>query len=70
MNDWLDTLPDSTQRESNKAHRVEQMNFNLDNAIKYVRRAGLEVGSPSISSLEKARWYIDREIQRKKIDLE
>jgi hypothetical protein len=40
------------------------MNFNLGNAVKYIWRAG-EKGD-LITDLEKARWYIDREIQRLK----
>lgn len=43
---------------------VEHMSFNVGNAIKYLWRADLK-GSPS-QDLEKARWYIDREIQRRK----
>jgi hypothetical protein len=42
---------------------TEHYNFNLGNAIKYVWRAGLKSDSP-IEDLRKARWYIDREIQR------
>ena len=48
---------------------VEHMNFNLGNAIKYIWRAGLKPGSTSIRDLEKAQWYVNREIQRKKQDL-
>lgn len=43
---------------------VEHMNFNLGNAIKYIWWAG-EKGN-EIEDLEKARWYLDREIQRLK----
>ncbi|MDP2358667.1 MAG: DUF3310 domain-containing protein [Beijerinckiaceae bacterium] len=42
---------------------VEHMNFCLGNAVKYVWRAGLKSADP-IQDLEKARFYIDREIQR------
>jgi len=42
---------------------VEHMNFCLGNAIKYIWRAGLK--SPdTINDLQKARWYLDREIAR------
>ena len=41
---------------------TEHFNFNRGNAIKYVWRAG-EKGN-EIEDLKKARWYIDREIQR------
>jgi len=43
---------------------VEHMNFCLGNAIKYIWRAGLK-GS-AVEDLEKARFYIDREIERRK----
>ena len=41
---------------------TEGMNFCLGNAIKYIWRAGLK-GDP-IKDLEKARWYLNREIER------
>lgn len=44
---------------------TEHMNFNLGNAIKYIWRAGLKSDAP-ITDLEKARWYIEREIGRLK----
>lgn len=42
---------------------VEHLSFNVGNAIKYLWRAD-EKGAP-IEDLQKARWYIDREIQRR-----
>ena len=39
-----------------------EMNFNLGNAQKYLFRAGHK--DDIIQDLEKAKWYIDREIQR------
>lgn len=44
---------------------VEHMTFNVGNAIKYLWRAGLKDVAPQLQDLEKARWYIDREIQRR-----
>jgi hypothetical protein len=41
---------------------TEHMNFCRGNAIKYLWRAG-EKGD-AIEDLKKARWYVDREIQR------
>jgi hypothetical protein len=41
---------------------TEWMNFNLGNSVKYIWRAG-DKGS-IIEDLKKARWYLDREIQR------
>lgn len=43
---------------------TEHMNFCLGNAVKYVWRAGLK--GEAVEDLEKAAWYIDREIQRLK----
>jgi hypothetical protein len=43
---------------------TEQMNFNRGNAVKYIARAGLKDPDTEIEDLEKARWYIQREIER------
>jgi len=43
---------------------VEHMNFNLGCAVKYIWRAGLKEGSDQLTDLQKAMWYINREIQR------
>lgn len=42
----------------------EHMNFCLGNAIKYIWRAGQK--GERLEDLEKARWYIQREIERVK----
>lgn len=42
---------------------TEHMNFCLGNAMKYIWRAGLK-GEDPVEDLKKARWYLDREIQR------
>lgn len=41
---------------------VEEFNFCVGNAVKYLWRAGLK--GDAIEDLQKARWYIDREIGR------
>ncbi len=43
---------------------TEHMGFNLGNAVKYIWRADLK--GTSIQDLEKARWYIERELQKRK----
>lgn len=44
---------------------VEQMNFNRGNAVKYITRAGFKGdSSKEIEDLEKALWYIQREVDR------
>lgn len=40
------------------------LNFSLGNAVKYIARADHK-GKP-VEDLEKARWYIEREIERRK----
>lgn len=45
---------------------TEHMNFCLGNAIKYIWRADLKNG---VEDLEKAGWYIKREIERRIIEL-
>lgn len=45
---------------------TEQMNFNRGNAVKYIARAGLKNPETELEDLEKARWYISREIERLK----
>lgn len=42
---------------------VEQFGFCVGNAIKYLWRAGLK--GDALEDLKKARWYVDREIQRR-----
>lgn len=43
---------------------VEHMTFNCGNAIKYIWRAGLKPDTGTILDLEKAKWYVEREIER------
>lgn len=43
---------------------TEHMNFCIGNAIKYLWRAGLKDGTDMILDLQKAVWYINREIGR------
>jgi hypothetical protein len=43
---------------------TEHMNFCVGNAMKYLWRAGLK--GEEVEDLEKAAWYIAREIERRK----
>jgi len=43
---------------------TEQMNFNRGNAVKYIARAGAKDPAREVEDLEKARWYVEREIRR------
>lgn len=45
---------------------TEHMSFNLGNAVKYIWRAD-EKGN-DLEDLQKAAWYINREIQRRRAD--
>lgn len=43
---------------------TEHMGFNLGNALKYIWRCDLKLDA--IEDLEKARWYIERELAKRK----
>lgn len=43
-----------------------QLNFFLGNTVKYISRAGRKPGADVIQDLEKARWYLDREISNRR----
>jgi hypothetical protein len=40
----------------------KKLGFNLGNAVKYISRAGKKDPSKHIEDLEKAQWYLSREI--------
>lgn len=44
----------------------KSLGFHRGNAVKYIARAGIKDPAKEIEDLEKARWYIDREIERLK----
>lgn len=41
----------------------KRLGFHLGNAVKYIARAGLKDSAKHIEDLEKARWYLDRELE-------
>lgn len=43
---------------------TEHLNFCRGNAVKYIARAGLKDKNKEIQDLEKAMWYVQREIER------
>ena len=47
---------------------IERFDFNLGSAIECIARAGRKAGSGIIADLEKAQWYLEREIKRIKQD--
>jgi len=40
------------------------LNFNLGNALKYIARAGVKDATKRNEDLQKAMWYLSRELQR------
>lgn len=44
---------------------IEHFSFNIGNAIKYIWRAGFK-SSDIVEDLEKAIWYLKREIEKSK----
>lgn len=46
----------------------KHLNFHLGNTVKYVARAGKKDPSKTVQDLEKARWYLDREIRRRRAE--
>ena len=54
--------------ETIKVIEAWQLGFNLGNAVKYISRFGKKQTNENdfVQDLEKARWYIDREIQKLK----
>lgn len=43
---------------------TEHLSFNRGNVVKYVVRAGVKDKATELEDLRKARWYLDREIDR------
>lgn len=41
------------------------LNYHLGNVVKYVSRCGHKSGTDPLKDLKKARWYLEREIERR-----
>ena len=41
-----------------------ELNFSLGNVVKYISRAGIKDPNRCIEDLKKAKWYLEREIER------
>ena len=54
------------QYEAIKVIEAWELGFCLGNTVKYIARAGKKAGTSDIVDLEKARWYLDREISRRR----
>jgi hypothetical protein len=49
--------------EAIKVIEAWELGFCLGNAIKYISRAGKKNSEKTLEDLEKAKWYISREIE-------
>lgn len=52
--------------EAIKVIEAWSLGFCLGNTVKYISRCGKKDGNSMVQDLEKARWYLDREIARLK----
>lgn len=52
--------------EAIKVIEAWHLGFCLGNVVKYISRAGKKNQDTLIEDLEKAKWYLDRELQRLK----
>lgn len=43
---------------------TENLNFNRGSAVEYLARAGKKPGEDELKDLRKAKWYVEREIER------
>lgn len=50
--------------EAIKIIEAWDLGFNLGNTVKYISRAGKKDPAKTLEDLKKARWYLDREIQK------
>lgn len=53
-----------TTYEAIKVIEAWELGFCLGNTVKYISRAGKKDPTRTIEDLEKAKWYLDREIDR------
>lgn len=52
--------------EAIKVIEAWNLDFCLGNVVKYISRAGKKEGNSLIQDLEKAKWYLERQIQELK----
>lgn len=52
--------------EAIKVIEAWDLGFCLGNTVKYISRAGKKAEETTVQDLEKARWYLDREISHRK----
>lgn len=59
-----------TTYEAIKVIEAWELGFCLGNTVKYISRAGKKSPDKTIEDLEKAAWYLDREIKQLKLNRE
>lgn len=52
--------------EAIKVIEAWDLGFCLGNTVKYISRAGKKETDKTVQDLEKAKWYLDREIEKLK----
>lgn len=52
--------------EAIKVIEAWDLGFYLGNTVKYISRAGKKETDKTVQDLEKAKWYLEREIQKLK----
>lgn len=55
---------DANPYEAIKVIEAWALGFHLGNVVKYISRAGKKDPAKELEDLKKARWYLDREIER------
>lgn len=55
--------------EAIKVIEAWELNFCLGNAVKYISRAGKKDSSKTVEDLEKSIWYLNRELNKLKQDV-
>lgn len=83
VDDWIDTCIQPLEKNVNhpehyggadnvyeaiKVIEAWDLGFCLGNTVKYISRAGKKDGNSYLQDLEKAKWYLEREIERVKND--
>ena len=66
MSDNINHPAHYTQYPVEVIELAECLNYNRGNILKYVCRAGLKDPATEVEDLEKASWYVSREIARVK----
>ena len=56
---------DANPYEAIKVIEAWGLGFHLGNVVKYISRAGKKDPAKELEDLKKARWYLDREIERR-----